>query len=107
MKHTPGPWKVEPMAMPIGETSSLHVIWTADENHPMPTLPVARTMFAPASEANARLIAAAPELLEACQWLHPIIVERFDPSEFAPAVAEQIQFILDKVEAAIEKAEAK
>ncbi len=58
--HTPGPWNVErvkeferqPLINPI------HLIWCDG-------LLLARTCFAPSSEANARLIAAAPDMLAA------------------------------------------
>jgi len=56
-KHTPAPWEIrEDTQYP------LHGIWA--NNSKFPTY-IARTCFAPNSEANAKLIAAAPELLEA------------------------------------------
>lgn len=55
--HTPAPWEVrEDTQYP------LHGIWA--NNSELPTY-IARTCYAPSSEANAKLIAAAPELLEA------------------------------------------
>ncbi len=64
MKHTPGPWKAHPI----------------ETNYGLPYTPVAAsTLIAKVystafgdhaqSEANARLIAAAPDLLEALEWL--------------------------------------
>ncbi len=59
-KHTPGPWVADgcviehfdaPLKFDIAVTRQ-HLIWTPDTEH---------------AEANARLIAAAPELLEACK----------------------------------------
>jgi len=56
-KHTPAPWEIrEDTQYP------LHGIWA--NNSKFPTY-IARTCFAPNSEANAKLIADAPELLEA------------------------------------------
>lgn len=64
-KHTPGPWRIgegiddgyEIYAKNGNPIGSVH--WTIK----------AGTEKAPA-EANARLIAAAPELLEALKWTH-------------------------------------
>lgn len=55
--HTPGPWTIERHV----EHEALHTIWSDR------TLLVARTCFAPNSAANALLIAAAPDLLDACR----------------------------------------
>ena len=68
--HTPGPWmsvKVDSLA---GEQLAypLHTIWSVDEG-----LLLARTCFAPASEANARLAAMAPELLTELKSLRALI----------------------------------
>lgn len=69
-KHTPGPWF--PIESVNAETQGLHLIWSRSKPNETGVL-IARTCFAPQSEANARLIAAAPELLEACRraidWL--------------------------------------
>jgi hypothetical protein len=59
MKHTPGPWKV---AGPIGKG-----IWITDETCNNQIAVVYGENQTPEAEANARLIAAAPELLAACQ----------------------------------------
>lgn len=72
-KHTPGPWVFRPVQY-VGKIR--HQI----ENHPRPGFPsitVAHTVpsiyqhekEANAEVANARLIAAAPDLLEACETL--------------------------------------
>lgn len=63
MKHTPGPWKPDP---------SLPKVILADDGETL-----AQTYFVygdkardtSQAEANARLIAAAPELLELCKYL--------------------------------------
>lgn len=61
-KHTDGNWKV----LPDETFPTLHQIWNDSNSDDIPTY-IARTCYAPKSEANAKLIAAAPELLEACQ----------------------------------------
>lgn len=63
--HTPGPWRFEKETVIDGESLAypLHTIWTDR------SLLLARTCFAPASEGNAQLIAAAPDLLAALQSL--------------------------------------
>ena len=62
--HTPGPWG----AYAELKSGGLHTIWTEDTNgdpHPFTKL-IARTCLAPGSEGNARLMAAAPDLLAEC-----------------------------------------
>ena len=60
-KHTPGPWEV------VGGT----IIQTADERRKwVAEVPAASSIHETfiTDRANARLIAAAPELLEACEF---------------------------------------
>lgn len=66
-KHTPGPWHVEPLrGWPSIRTSSGSVIASMDVED---ANPITRA----ADGANARLIAAAPELLEALEdALYPL-----------------------------------
>lgn len=54
--HTPGPWTINGSAIETDNTIIAH-IYDPDENGP--------DEFA----ANAHLIAAAPDLLAACEWL--------------------------------------
>ena len=54
--HTPGPWRVAAF-----DVEELHTIWSA-KDAPIPSILIARTCFAPASEANAALIARAPAM---------------------------------------------
>jgi len=60
MKHTPGPWRVEKS----GYTQIACLVYAGD-------YPVLNTAVPPSSkeewESNAKLIAAAPDLLEACK----------------------------------------
>lgn len=59
MKHTPGPWH----AFPLSE------YWLIGEASPKPGVHVGRAVTLPNAEANARLMAAAPELLATCEEL--------------------------------------
>lgn len=69
-KHTPGPWEVQPDQRSQGEAlaivggSSLIIART-----PKATLDMHRRV----DEANARLIAAAPELLEALRAINQVL----------------------------------
>jgi hypothetical protein len=77
--HTPGPWKYEPGTKTIRSQKENYWLasmnsWDGAVNH----------------EANARLIAAAPDLLEACRWL----------VDYAPTPSDAA-----KARAAIDKAE--
>lgn len=56
------------------EENGLHTIWMEMTPEDMPVL-IARTCYAIQSEANATLIAAAPDLLEACQFALEMIFE--------------------------------
>lgn len=67
MTHTPGPWAYDPDSKEVFSTNELHGCgWIAlvkgNDSQGCP-LPVAE------HEANASLIAAAPELLAACKEL--------------------------------------
>jgi hypothetical protein len=61
-KHTPGPWAVNPMNAQVDEFGGqgmplpvCHMLWPTDKRKEAETM------------ANARLIAAAPDLLEALE----------------------------------------
>lgn len=57
-KGTKGKWEV----LPDNEHREICQIWTEKEPNRLPVY-IARTCFAPASKANAQLIATAPEML--------------------------------------------
>ena len=62
-KHTPGPWKVIPYTNQHGvETTAI----SSDDD--MRNITYALPYNSPQAEANARLIAAAPDLLEALKY---------------------------------------
>lgn len=75
-KHTPGPWTVHPIYnnAPVLENIGVYEIEEAHEEGKESLMEGCDPW--PAIEANARLIAAAPDLLEALEWIvqpdHPI-----------------------------------
>jgi gentisate 1,2-dioxygenase len=74
-KHTPGPWKIVDAwndHMVEGQNGE-EIIWQ-DGPHGTPTI----------NEANARLIAAAPDLLEALENLADYVDERAGDNECRP-----------------------
>jgi hypothetical protein len=101
-QHTPGPWHVEPVC---GEDEQQ--FWSDDWNgkvwcvcHPR-TECDASTVVPWINEGDARLIAAAPELLEACsdwiEWLKPDAPWREDAADYEAQM-------LDAMRAAIARA---
>lgn len=63
-KHTPGPWSVEARNYPIGDTGDYDGCWQIlSANAKRPIVEIWEEGDEP--DANALLIAAAPELLEA------------------------------------------
>lgn len=87
--HTPGPWKVAAASLDVWEDGG----YTICEVYP----PSANS---PEKVANARLIAAAPELLEALEMLMPQYPSRGMCDEYDRAMWEN-------AEAAIAKATGK
>ena len=68
-KHTPGPWN-------LGSESGPHCVWSSDPSAPVAWAttypdggPLPHGEYGDFQLANARLIAAAPELLEALRTL--------------------------------------
>ena len=84
-KHTAGPWWIdtaEDVDLPnhVGISADEHgllaqVVWRMEDDE--------RT---PQCEANARLIAAAPDLLEVLEWFMPFIESEQDDERQAPWV---------------------
>lgn len=89
-KHTPGPWEVlEYGKDDNGKDIPLHLIWV---DNPFPCL-IAQICFAPRSEANARLIAMAPEMLDA---LKRIIATRYQSDMSSFEALEHAELIIQK-----------
>ncbi len=72
-EHTPGPWNISKLATP--DYAPEFGIYAGDEQRDL-----ARVVNAN-SEANARLIAAAPELLETCRFALSCILDAEDLEE--------------------------
>lgn len=94
-KHTPGPWKfTEVLNNPLYSNLVCYTEWSPDRKSSV----VAPTRTAGSHEANARLIAAAPDLLEALELLHRICLQ-------TPALANpDDREVIDQAWAAIAKA---
>jgi hypothetical protein len=89
-KHTPGPWHAEH----VGESDYGDVYEVYNVN-----TQIASSMW----EADARLIAAAPELLEALRYT----LQYAEKLEKAAGLSSAANVSLDKARAAIAKAEGK
>lgn len=78
-KPTPGPWRYERMPFNLLDGyRDWHVFGDLDatcEGEPDPTFVADCRHFA-SSEANARLIAAAPDLLEACKLANQFLLDQ-------------------------------
>lgn len=101
-KHTPWPWKVGHQDIPTN-WQGVHIMATGDHKG---VIGMAYACCADNLEANARLIAAAPELLAACKALHT------HPSMENKQDIDAEHFIIDKqalqnIKQAINKAEGK
>ena len=71
MTHTPGPWKINPRASMVVESESGRTIascgaYTSNTENTEPE-----------NQANARLIAAAPELLEALEAVSDEAIDEY------------------------------
>lgn len=81
MKHTPGPWIAEMVENGEGTL----VYGRIKEKGSRHSLAFAGVYEGHNAEANARLIAAAPELLEACQLLMEVVIDKYDIEELETA----------------------
>lgn len=92
MSHTDGPWQADIGQTPFGEHYA--TVWTQIPNNDLRWIvaEAANSLGLDAMQSNAHLIAAAPELLEACKAALPEL------EEFAPGNA------MDMVRDAIAKA---
>lgn len=82
LTHTPGPWYIGRNMHPFSENFMKPTIGAEGREDAIAVLPSGDD---PDEEGNAALIAAAPELLEACQAL----LEYFDISEVYEAARRQ------------------
>ncbi len=91
-KHTPGPWGFQPSSNPRNGTA-----WRDIVSHGTPFSP---SYVGEALEQDARLIAAAPDLLEAASWARDILVQLKDAGH-------NVEIELNACERAIAKAEGR
>lgn len=81
-KHTPGPWSVLKWSKRMSIEGNIHQV-TNRENYPAAFVPAwdapedGQVDGTDEAIANARLIAAAPELLEALEWYRNNMCEGF------------------------------
>jgi|LakMenEpi03Aug12_release.lakeMendotaPanAssembly.Ray.scaffolds.fasta_scaffold29009_11 hypothetical protein len=75
-QHTPGPWT-------LAKRQGKRYVLTDPDSEPFVGHVIATTTTAPESEANLRLIAAAPKLLAALRTL----VERYDAIRGVPGLS--------------------
>lgn len=106
-KYTPGPWRA--IAEDIINGSYLEPSVITDGDRPTQTIAVIRIGLE-GSEANARLIAASPDLLEACKELRVRLIELFNRREretyINPFSADHdLSLLTATADAAIRKAE--
>ena len=92
-QHTPGPWTIEKGMLPVMVATIIAPGSKRDTRLVIAHIDNTRG-FLGDPDANARLIAAAPELLEALKIAYPYVVDRAADS------------VHKRVEAAIAKAES-
>lgn len=91
-KHTPGPWEVERWNWPLEMTGRYHRVLN-HERFPTAFIPAwsepgpGEVDGSDEARANARLIAAAPELLEACKVALGIIGFGAEHDQISAAIA--------------------
>jgi hypothetical protein len=108
-KHTPGPWEYDRMLLPqrAKDRRCGFVVNGPDTKEELPTrvcdmrVPAGIDGFGE-GEANARLIAAAPELLEACEAM--LKCSPMQQGERNGAIMGMISGAIDKAREAIAKA---
>ena len=77
--HTPGPWRIESMKHVLGLA-----IWSGTPHGADEFRVAGVAEMRGAAEANARLIAAAPDLLEALQNMHNVLNEAMSTGGWIP-----------------------
>ena len=98
-KHTPGPWEIDGGTNPKGDK----YIWKKGEYYGGHAIATVHEDIQEGAEGNARLVAAAPELLAACKYAKKYI-ESLPLSGFSASQMENIGVIDSYITAAIAKA---
>lgn len=102
-KHTPGPWRL------AGKYKGDHGSFWLETEFPMPVFELVPVVGVPSEHlANARLVAAAPELLEALKETLPFMIDiaKARHPQFEPTMADDDSAI-GKAMRAIAKAEGR
>jgi hypothetical protein len=101
-RRTPGPWQIDPanpeMVIHVDSNQDYEYICDCDPSWLESEFSWEQICL------NARLIAAAPDLLEALEGLLPFFSPEFDASMEFKAGLEPFKTVLSKARAAIEKA---
>ena len=92
-KHTPGPWEIE-------YNGPYEQYWVTAPHYDAGPARIISNI------ADARLIAAAPDLLETLQWLRPFISKDEEGAAMVTQKVDWVQFRewIDRVDATIAKA---
>jgi len=101
-KHTPGPWEIGALfGDPDGKSYEYPTIYRRNEDGSTTYVADIMGALSPPAWPNAHLIAAAPDLLEACGVLLKAAPELWGED------VEKWPRLMDRVEAAIAKAEGR
>jgi len=92
-KHTPGPWGTEE-SLPRGDDGHISV-WVS--HHGNGITEIVRGENLKERRANARLIAAAPEMLEALNRAHLEIIGLLNDGDFKTNITLDLGYIVDAI----------
>lgn len=90
-KHTPGPWEVRTIDNSLGSVDTVGGVVTVAQAQEVSVAD--RNLGSPERKANARLIAAAPDLLEALQSLVACITSTRGPNADAALHASRLAIL--------------
>lgn len=109
MKHTPGPWFYKPATKPDNIGGYDYGIYTENKRIIAEAFEITAENVREPVKANAQLIAAAPDLLEALTNLlaHVNCLYEFGVTGFAESIIVTQRAVKEQSKAAIAKAEGK
>jgi len=98
VKHTPGPWIVDGVDITTEGSKDFVTVAIVETSKPVEVV-----------HANARIIAAAPELLEALKLAHSLLENMLEQEEYevSSEVGEAIENIQETIMNALAKAEGR
>lgn len=104
-KHTAGPWAIQPCQQDYGKSKS--IVASAGFEITRILCDIQWPKGHPDDEANARLISAAPELLEACKLIkHRIEQQQGPDGKYPDTLPVEVWSCLTVIDEAIQKAES-